>query len=194
MNDAFEKDVWSRLIDCITEERVSMPSVTKVLFNVTYSYAIVRKAAVATQSSPRWENNEAIKALKFTDPWIVNFLQRQKFRRRKGTREEKIRPSEAEVIQQMELGQLLYRQRNHTPSTTWNCDETAFTYAIGPTHLFCSPELSRASSGMAGNTKLRITALPTVNGAGDFGTLRHVNGLQHCTKTGLLSTATLVML
>jgi hypothetical protein len=47
-------------------------------------------------------------------------------------------------------------------------DETAITYAIGPTHLSIPRDQARAANIGNVNTKLRITAVLTVNGLGEF--------------------------
>ena len=48
-------------------------------------------------------------------------------------------------------------------------DETAITWAIGPTHIIVSKQKSeRAKHAEVSNVKLRITAAITVNGEGIF--------------------------
>ena len=71
----------------------------------------------------------------------------------------------------MKIDQDLYSEFEHTPSTTWNMDETAVTWSIGPTHLYCPRDQQRASQIGISNTKLRITAVITVNAAGAFAPL-----------------------
>lgn len=50
-------------------------------------------------------------------------------------------------------------------------DETAYTWAIGPTHLYVPGNQQRASNLGIANTKLRLTAVITVGANGDFAPL-----------------------
>ena len=47
----------------------------------------------------------------------------------------------------------------------WNMDETALTYAIGPTHMLVPEDAIRAA-GTASNTEAQITLIVCVNGWG----------------------------
>ena len=71
----------------------------------------------------------------------------------------------------MKVGQDIYSEFGHTLSATWNMDKIAVTWCIGPTHLYCPRDEQRASQIGISNTKLRITAVITVNAAGAFAPL-----------------------
>ena len=71
----------------------------------------------------------------------------------------------------MKIGQNLYVEGGHTPQTYFNFDETAFTWAIGPTHSYCPKNQPRATNIGISNTKLRITAVIAVNAVGEFAPL-----------------------
>ena len=104
--------------------------------------------------------------------WVRGFLDRADMARRKITTEDKIRPSEAEIITQMKIGQDKYVSMGIQNHQVWNMDETAVTWCIGPTHMFVpKTESARAKHQGVSNLKLRITAAITVNGAGDFAPL-----------------------
>ena len=89
-------------------------------------------------------------------------------RRRKITTDDKVVSSDEEIIKIMNIGQKIYKDFGHTKDTTINMDETAFTYAIGPEHMYCPPDQNRAQNIGVPNTKLRITAVVAVSGNGDF--------------------------
>ena len=135
---------------------------------MVYTYAIIIQAAKVTQSSERWCGDEKINALMFSSKWVRSFLNRANMRRRKITTDDKVVPSDEEIIKIMNIGQKIYKDFGHTKDTTINMDETAFTYAIGPEHMYCPPDQNRAQNIGVPNTKLRITAVVAVSGNGDF--------------------------
>ena len=135
---------------------------------MVYTYAIIIQAAKVTQSSERWCGAEKINALMFSSKWVRSFLNRANMRRRKITTDDKVVPSDEEIIRIMSIGQKIYKDFGHTKDTTINMDETAFTYAIGPEHMYCPPDQNRAQNIGVPNTKLRITAVVAVSGNGDF--------------------------
>ena len=65
----------------------------------------------------------------------------------------------------------MYRDYGHNKDTTFNMDETAVTYAIGPEHMYCPPDQNRAQHIGIPNIKLQIKAVVTVSGNGDFAPL-----------------------
>ena len=65
----------------------------------------------------------------------------------------------------------MYLRNDHNPLTCYNFDETAFTYSIGPSHIFCPRDQQRATNIGNSNTKLRITAVIAVNAVGGFAPL-----------------------
>jgi hypothetical protein len=127
----------------------------------------VRRAALKIQALPQWQENASVQKLKFSDGWITLLLEKQRFRRKQITREEKNVPSANEILTQMKVGQDTYitigRRGAHT---VWNMDETALTYAIGPTHMYM-PEGQQRADGSS-DSKVRVTGIITVNGKGEF--------------------------
>lgn len=139
----------------------------RILLNVTHSYSIVETTARAVQQSDHWMDKEKIQAIKFSHKWIHNFLRRGGMSRRKITRDEKNLPSDDEIARILGIGQDLYVRNGHSPRTTWNFDETAFTWCLGPTYMWCPKNQQRATN----IGKMRITAVIAVNGEGRFAPL-----------------------
>ena len=135
---------------------------------MTYSYSIVEAAARIVQNRVHWINKEKIKVMKFTDKWVTGILSRGGLHCRKITREDKVLPSDSDISYVLRIGQELYIRKGHNSSSTFNFDETAFTWAIGPTHMFCPSNQQRATNFGISNTKLRITAIIVVNAEGIF--------------------------
>ena len=104
-------------------------------------------------------DKEKIQAIKFSHKWIHNFLKRGGLSRRKITRDDKNLPSDDEIARVLGIGQDLYVRNAHSPSTTWNFDETAFTWCIAPTHMWCPKNQQRATNIGISNSKMRITAV-----------------------------------
>ena len=59
------------------------------MVNVTYSYAIIKAAAISMQEKDEWSDSKTISKLLFTNRWIKSFLTRGGLSRRKITREDK---------------------------------------------------------------------------------------------------------
>ena len=136
--------------------------------NVIYSYAVIVETANTISKQENWLTTDKIQALKFSPHWVKGMLNRAELRRRRITTDEKKTLPLEEVIRILKIGQDLIRLHGHDPSTIWNMDETAITYAIGPTHLYIPRDQARAANIGNVNTKLRITAVLTVNGLGEF--------------------------
>ena len=149
--------------------------------NITYSYAIIVAAAEDVQKENKWADDRAVHDLKFTPVWVRSFLSRADMTRRKITTEDKRRPSDLEVMQHMKVGQDIYTEKKLALRLVWNMDETAITWAIGPTHMFVSKQKSeRAKHAGVSNVKLRITAAITVNDEGFFSPLFFI--IKHSAK------------
>lgn len=102
---------------------------------------------------------------------VKRFLRRCGLRRRKITREDKKTPTDKEIERILKIGQDIYVSKGHNADTCFNFEETAFTYAVGPTHIFCPGDQQRATNLGISNDKLRITAVIAVNGNGVFAPL-----------------------
>jgi hypothetical protein len=123
------------------------------------------------QSRDRWRENSKIHDLKFSHKWTRAFLSRGGLTRRKITKEDKDVPDDDEIAYVLDIGQQLYIENGHDTNSTFNFDETAFTWAIGPTHIFCPGDQKRATNIGISNEKMRITAVIAVSAAGDFAPL-----------------------
>lgn len=106
------------------------------------------------------------KNLKFSNKWVKAFLKRGGLSRRKITREDKLVPDDDVVKNTLKIGQELYLSNFHNPRTCWNFDETAFTWAIGPSYMYCPGNQQRATNIGISNDKVRITAVIAVNALG----------------------------
>ena len=109
----------------------------RMLLNVAYSYPIIATTAKKVQSESMWTDNNEIKKLKFSNKWVKKFLLRAKMCRRKVTKEDKNVPTPEEIKRILGIGQNIYIEKGHRSETCFNFDETAVTYAIGPTHVYC---------------------------------------------------------
>ena len=138
---------------------------------MTYSYAIIESAARSVQERSHWMPNTTVSSLQFTNKWVKSLLSRGGLRRRKTTREDKDIPESEEILQVMRIGQKLFIDNEHDENTCFNFDETAFTWAIGPTHVYCPINQERATNIGITDTKVRITAVIAVNAAGQFAPL-----------------------
>ena len=127
-----------------------------------YSYDVIIETAREVQLKSIWQSNEQVKKLQFSSTWVRDLLNRAALRRRKIRREDKLLPSVAQVIAILRIGQDKCREINHDENTIFNMDETAYTWAIGPTHLYVPSDQERASNLGVANAKLRITAVITV--------------------------------
>ena len=90
-------------------------------------------------------------------------------------------PDDNQILLVLQIGQGLYTTNVHDASTTWNFDETAFTWAIGPTNVFCPSNQVRATNIGISNEKMRITAIVAVNGLGIFAPLMMI--IKHSTSS-----------
>ena len=104
INVDFENDIWAELLLCaieMKEEEGKIEEKVEVLFNVCYSYSIIRQAAEGVGRSEKWEKNPRIQILQFSNKWITGFLNRRKVSRRKITRQKKDVPSEKTIHEKM---------------------------------------------------------------------------------------------
>lgn len=143
----------------------------RILVNVAYSYSIIERAAISIRIRDCWENDQRVQQLAFSNKWIKSFLARGGVSRRKITREDKAAPNDEEINEVLRIGQECYVEGGYTPQTCFNFDETAFTWAIGPTHSYCPKNQPRATNIGISNSKLRITAVIAVSAVGEFAPL-----------------------
>lgn len=108
---------------------------------------------------------------KLTNKWIKSFLLRGGVTRRKITREDKEVPSDEEIASVLSIEQQKLVENSHTAGSCDNFDETAFTWASGPTHVCCLINQARATNIGISNTKLGIAAVIAVNAEDVFAPL-----------------------
>ena len=145
MSTDFEKHVWAQLVLAV----LNVDGKATIQYSILYSYAIIKNAALHSQLF--FPSNHKIQDLQFTDKWIRGFLDREKMRRRKITSVKKEIPSPINVRAQMGIGQALILFLGLLAWQIWNFDETAFTWAIGPTHAFVPEGQRRAHKGSRRN-------------------------------------------
>ena len=132
---------------------------------------MIASATTAVRKSETWSSNEKTNALKFSNKWVKAFLKRGGLSRRKTTSEDKMIPDDNIVADTLRIGQEIYVRNQHNPRTCYNFDETAFTWAIGPSCMYCPGNQQRASNIGISNSKLRITSVIAVNAIGEFAPL-----------------------
>ena len=88
------------------------------------------------RSDEKYVNEKSIENLNFSHKWVKGFLKRGGLIRRKISIEDKATPTDEEIRRILKIGQDIYINKGHNADTYFNFDETAFTYAIGPTHIF----------------------------------------------------------
>ena len=154
----------------------------KIKFNVAYSYDVIIETAKEVQSKLVWQSNEQVKKLQLSSNWVRGMLNRASLRRRKITREDKEIPCVNQVRAILKIGQDKCIAKGHDATTIFNMDETAYTWAVGPTHLYVPSDQERASNLGVANAKLRITAVITVGANGAFAPLMIIIKHSVCSK------------
>lgn len=139
-----------------------------MIANIMYNYSIIKRAAKMAQEEEEWLGVPAVQNLQFSDCWVHSFLLRAEFRRRRITREDKPMPSLQEIWATMGGGQAVYTNGGFVPCQVLNMDETAFNFALGPTHMYVPQNQERAHDSGATDAKARVTAVVTVDGTGKF--------------------------
>ena len=161
----FENDIWAELLLCAIQmkedEEGKIEESVEVLFNVCYSYSIIRQAAEDVARSEKWENNPRVQILQFSNKWITGFLHRRDFARRKITRQKKDVPDEKTIHEKMKKYQDELIRGGYAIIQIGNMDETAINWGIGPTHVYCGKDAERGEQEIT-DIKARITGIPLV--------------------------------
>jgi len=139
-----------------------------VLANITFSHALIQKAAVLTRNEPRWDDDNNLQALTFSTTWCRRFLDDMRMTKRRVTNILKKRlPSEAEVLSQMkEIQERITKggskegdeAQPYPSSRIINCDETATHYSAQFQHQWVSVGTDRGSAPEA-DDKRRFTSM-----------------------------------
>ena len=145
--------------------------VPRIVVSFIYSYEIIIEAAKKMQMQFERNNDSSVKSLMFSPHWVRDFLNRAKMKRRKITTDDKKIPEASEIMRIMGIGQKMISDYEYTAKEILNMDETAFTYAIRPEHIYYPNDQSRAQNIGVPNMKLRITAVIAVFATEDFAPL-----------------------
>ena len=89
----------------------------KILFNVAYSYDVIRETAREVQSKQSWQQNDQVRKLLFSPHWVRSLLNRADLRRRKITREDKLIPDIQQIRSIMLKGQQKIIENGHDERT-----------------------------------------------------------------------------
>jgi len=164
VNREFYEAVLSKLI--YTQRNSDGENV--VLANITFSHALIQKAAVLTRNEPRWDDDNNLQALTFSTTWCRRFLDDMRMTKRRVTNILKKRlPSEAEVLSQMkEIQERITKggskegdeAQPYPSSRIINCDETATHYSAQFQHQWVSVGTDRGSAPEA-DDKRRFTSM-----------------------------------
>ena len=127
----------------------------RIIANIMYNYGIIKRAAVKTKAEEKWENVPSVQGLTFTNHWIHSFLLRAEFRRRRITCEDKPMLPLEEIWSIMGEGQTVYTREGSMPYQVLNMDETAFNFALDPTHMYVPQSQERAHDS-GGLTRRRV--------------------------------------
>jgi hypothetical protein len=172
VNHAFEEAVLSNLL---YKELVKVGEVeqVQVIANATYSYDVVREAALLTRMEAPWAGDPKIQKLKFSNKWVRRFLQRKGLHRRRVTAVEKSRPTVDEVKDCMGAIQNTIKAGNFTNELIISADETAVFFGAQPLNQYIPMTKKARGEGKnealdgnggrgaapGGGDKLRYTAL-----------------------------------
>jgi hypothetical protein len=140
----------------------------KLLFNVTYSYDIIRNQAIRVQKESKYLGDIGVQRLKFSNKWIWSFLNRRNFSRRRVTRDAKNLPSEDEVNRVMKICQKILVDGKYSLAQIINVDETAINWAIQPQYIYTAKNSDRGVAEHGTDLKARFTGVLGVAANGDF--------------------------
>ena len=97
-----------------------IPMEAKILFNVAYSYDVIKETAKEVQLKQYWQANEQIQKLQFSSHWVRCLPNRAALRRRKITKEDKVSPSVEQIRAILKVGQDLIIAKGHDECTIFN--------------------------------------------------------------------------
>jgi hypothetical protein len=129
-----------------------------VVANTAYSYACIQDAGRTAQLSAAWKDDPLVSKLKFTNPWVVNFLRRNTLRRRRVTTLDKVKPAVSDVRAHMKAIQDAITNGGYEPCDVINADETGICFGAKPKNQYVPSDAERASAPDS-NDKARFTAL-----------------------------------
>jgi hypothetical protein len=96
VNLDFQRDVLDQLI-YTQVAHLDEPTSVAVVANVAYSYEVIRHAAQAVKKLPEYAGDAKVQSMKFSNPWIKDFIDHNSLHRRAVTAVDKVLPSVEEV-------------------------------------------------------------------------------------------------
>lgn len=149
VNDEFEQGVLDNLVFTEIVKKDSADEIA-VVANVAYSYASIRQAAIMGASEEKFENEETVRKMKFSNNWIGSWLQRVAFRRRRITTAEKTLPPVLEVQEGMsKIQQMIDVGGPNGPyadDEVVSADETAVRFGVKPLNHYVPKTADRATA------------------------------------------------
>lgn len=164
----FEKDVLGNLMFLVLQTVNDDEQKLVVVANSAYTYETIRSAALQAQMAPKWQVHPTVSKLKFTDPWVQAFLQRNTLRRRRVTTTDKAVPPPAEVAARMQAIQKTIEDGGFEPCDVINADETGIFFGAKPKNQYVPKDAERASAPDS-NDKARFTAVMWGTADGNMG-------------------------
>ena len=161
-NEDFRSAVLDQLIYTQVQDVNSADSVA-VLANVAYTYEIIKLAAERVQQFPEYADDAKVQKLKFTHPWIKEFLDSHSLHRRKvSTTEKELLP--VPEVQAIMKG-IAEEQKKFADDETVSADETGVFYGAQPKNQYV-PEGESRGNAPASDEKARYTSMQAGEGKG----------------------------
>lgn len=166
-NEEFQAAVIDELVYC-SIEKVDDVEKLVVQANVIYSYNIVVQAAQTVRSRAPFCDDPLTKSLKFSKPWVRDFLNRNGFNRRRVTNIEKVLPPAEAVDQRLKEIQKVLVEGKFERAQILNSDETGIFYGEKPKNQYVPGDAKRASCPES-DDKARFTSMLFGSAAGKMG-------------------------
>ncbi len=170
VNTTFEAAVLSNLVYTVLEKAPDTLDAAKhahIVANVAHSYLVIKQAAQMARQLPQFAENETVQNLKFSNKWVVAFLQRCALRRRRVTATEKELPPVPVVRERMAEIQSLIKDNNFLPVDVISADETGIFFGAPPKNQYV-PDGARGCAPES-DDKARFTALMWGTASGFMG-------------------------
>ena len=140
VNAAFEAAVMDELI-YTSLEKVQDKETAVVQANVAFSNLMIVRAAEKVRGYAIFKDDPKVRALKFSNRWVLGLLRRNALRRRRITASEKVLPDPAAVQAQMSQIQQTIEADNYTPAEIISADEF---YGAAPKYQVVPSDAARA--------------------------------------------------
>ena len=105
----------------------------KIVANVACNHNQIKAMATQVQGSPKFKHDSKIKSMKCSAAWIVSFIARNDFARRRNSGDgDKETESTVEINRKLDIARNEIISSKLTLRCIWNFDEFAITWAISP--------------------------------------------------------------